>query len=90
MTPSVKVSNFVNLNFCVFHPIWVKLVMGVTWGKEQHRISLKWLRLFFLAFSTDQPNTLHFEVFIKLITMKNKKLAHSKIFVYVGKRVKND
>ena len=47
----LRLKNLENLNFCVFHPIWVKFVMGVTLGKEQHRMSLKWLRLFF-----DQPN----------------------------------
>ena len=25
-------------NFCFFHPIWVKFVMGVTLGREQHRM----------------------------------------------------
>ena len=34
-----------------FHPIWGKFIMGVTLVSKQHRIFLKWLRLFF-----DQPN----------------------------------
>ena len=43
--------NFENLNYCDLHPIWVKFGGGVTLGKEQHRIFLKWVRLFF-----DRPN----------------------------------
>ena len=40
---------FENLEYltCVFHKIWVKFVMGVSLGKEQHRMSLKRLWIFF-------------------------------------------
>ena len=31
----MEVENFKNLNFCVFHPIWVKFVTGVTLGKDK-------------------------------------------------------
>ena len=40
----LRVKNFKNLNFCVFHLIWVKFAMGRggdPLGKEQHRISLE-------------------------------------------------
>ncbi len=40
-------ANLENMNICVFDLIWVKFVIGVTLGKEQYRIHLKWLRLFF-------------------------------------------
>ena len=43
------------LNFSVIHPIWVKFVLGVTLCEEQHRMSMKWLWLFFLLTQlTDQ------------------------------------
>ena len=48
---SLFFQEFQKFELCVFHPIWVKFVMGVTLGKEQHRMFLKWLPLFF-----DQPN----------------------------------
>ena len=37
-----------------------------------------------------EPDTVKFEECIKLISMRNKKHAHGKSIVYVGKRGKNE